>query len=108
MADPIKVLIVDDSRLFRSALEQSLLGHDDIKIVGSVFNGANALEFLPRSPPAPSPAPSAPSPPPTRSAPPTLPTPSSSSSTCPHASPAPVPTPAPASPEKPSSTQPTA
>jgi two-component system, chemotaxis family, protein-glutamate methylesterase/glutaminase len=51
MADPIKVLIVDDSRLFRSALEQALAGQDDIKIAGSVFNGTKALEFIRQAPP---------------------------------------------------------
>src|SRR6188768_2942960 len=51
MAEPIKVLIVDDSRLFRSALEQALGGQNDIKVVGSVFSGAKALEFISQSPP---------------------------------------------------------
>jgi len=51
MAEPIKVLIVDDSRLFRSALEQALSGQPDIKIAGSVFNGAKALEFIRQFPP---------------------------------------------------------
>lgn len=51
MTDRITVLIVDDSRLFRSALEQALSGQDDIAVVGSVFSGANALEFIRKSPP---------------------------------------------------------
>jgi two-component system chemotaxis response regulator CheB len=51
MAERIQVLIVDDSRLFRSALEQALGGQDDIKVVGSVFSGAKALEFIARTPP---------------------------------------------------------
>ncbi|MBC8107418.1 MAG: chemotaxis-specific protein-glutamate methyltransferase CheB, partial [Anaerolineae bacterium] len=51
MPERIKVLIVDDSRLFRSALETALTGHDDIKVVGSVFNGAKAIEFIARNPP---------------------------------------------------------
>ena len=46
IAEPIKVLIVDDSRLFRSALEEALAGQDDIRLVGSVFNGAKAIEFI--------------------------------------------------------------
>ncbi len=51
MAERIRVLIVDDSRLFRSALEQALSGQPDITVVGSVFNGAKALEFIRQSPP---------------------------------------------------------
>ena len=46
MPDCVTVLIVDDSRLFRSALEESLAGLEDIAVVGSVFNGAKALEFV--------------------------------------------------------------
>src|SRR5262245_34711874 len=51
MPEKIKVLIVDDSRLFRSALEEALHGQDDITVVGSVFSGAKALEFVRQSPP---------------------------------------------------------
>jgi len=51
MADPIKVLIVDDSRLFRAALEDALAGQEDIRVIGSVFSGAKALEFIRQSPP---------------------------------------------------------
>ncbi len=51
MAERIKVLIVDDSRLFRSALEQALAGQEDIAVVGSVFSGAKALEFIQKTPP---------------------------------------------------------
>ena len=51
MPDGINVLIVDDSRLFRSALEEALGGHEDIAVVGSVFSGAKALEFIRKSPP---------------------------------------------------------
>ena len=51
MPDRITVLIVDDSRLFRSALEESLAGQGDIVVVGSVFSGAKALEFIHNSPP---------------------------------------------------------
>ena len=46
MADRISVLIVDDSRLFRSALEESLAGQQEIAVVGSVFSGAKAMEFI--------------------------------------------------------------
>ena len=51
MSDRITVLIVDDSRIFRSALEDALRGQPDIEVVGSVFNGAKALEFIRRRPP---------------------------------------------------------
>jgi two-component system chemotaxis response regulator CheB len=51
MADRIRVLIVDDSRLFRAALEDALAGQPDIDVIGSVFNGAKALEFIRATPP---------------------------------------------------------
>ncbi len=51
MSDRITVLIVDDSRLFRSALEEAIGGLDDISVVGSVFNGEKALEFIRNRPP---------------------------------------------------------
>ncbi len=42
----IKVLIVDDSLIFRRFVEEALRGEGDIEIVGSVMNGAKALEFI--------------------------------------------------------------
>ncbi len=51
MAHKAKVLIVDDSRCFRAALEQLLAGCDDLEVVGSVYSGQRALEFIQRSPP---------------------------------------------------------
>ncbi len=51
MGDRIGVLVVDDSRLFRAALEQVLGGQPDMRVVGSVFNGAKAMEFIRKSPP---------------------------------------------------------
>lgn len=51
MPDRTRVLIVDDSRLFRSAVEQALSGQPDISVVGSVFNGEKALEFIRQTPP---------------------------------------------------------
>jgi two-component system, chemotaxis family, protein-glutamate methylesterase/glutaminase len=51
MPPPAQVLIVDDSRIFRAALEASLAGQEDIAIVGSVFSGEKALEFIKASPP---------------------------------------------------------
>jgi len=49
--NPARILIVDDSRLFRCALEEALVGEDGITIAGSVFSGEKALEFIRRSPP---------------------------------------------------------
>lgn len=46
MADPIKVLVVDDSRLFRTAVAESLAGEGDLQVVGSERNGLKAIEFL--------------------------------------------------------------
>jgi two-component system, chemotaxis family, protein-glutamate methylesterase/glutaminase len=51
MPSPASVLIVDDSRIFRSALEASLAGQDGIEVVGSVFSGQRALEFVQATPP---------------------------------------------------------
>jgi two-component system chemotaxis response regulator CheB len=51
MSDPVRILIVDDSRLFRSALEDALAGARDVEVVGSVFNGEKAMEFIRASPP---------------------------------------------------------
>jgi two-component system chemotaxis response regulator CheB len=42
----LTVLIVDDSRIFRSIVEDSLKEEDDIKVIGSVRNGAKAIEFI--------------------------------------------------------------
>jgi two-component system chemotaxis response regulator CheB len=47
----IKLLIVDDSRLFRSALEEALRGQPGIIIAGSVFSGSKAIEFIRDTPP---------------------------------------------------------
>jgi two-component system chemotaxis response regulator CheB len=46
MPDTIKVLIVDDSRIFRGALQQALADIPEVAVVGSVWNGIRALEFL--------------------------------------------------------------
>src|SRR4051794_14967393 len=46
MSDRITVLIVDDSRLFRAALEEALGGEADIAVVGSAFSGEKAVEFV--------------------------------------------------------------
>jgi two-component system chemotaxis response regulator CheB len=41
-----KILIVDDSRIFRSAIEEGLSGENDIEVIGSVRNGVKAIEFI--------------------------------------------------------------
>ena len=46
-----KLLIVDDSRIFRSALAESLAGENDIDVIGSVWNGLKAIEFIKSNPP---------------------------------------------------------
>jgi two-component system chemotaxis response regulator CheB len=51
MPEALKLLIVDDSRLFRSAMEAALSDVRDIRIVGSTFSGEKALEFIAASPP---------------------------------------------------------
>jgi CheY-like chemotaxis protein len=51
MPSPASMLIVDDSRIFRSALEASPAGQDGIEVVGSVFSGQKALEFVQATPP---------------------------------------------------------
>ncbi|HVS36106.1 MAG TPA: chemotaxis-specific protein-glutamate methyltransferase CheB [Gemmataceae bacterium] len=50
MPGPARVLIVDDSRIFRAALAEALTGQEGIVVVGSVFSGEKALEFLRASP----------------------------------------------------------
>lgn len=45
-SNPIKILIVDDSRIFRNALEQAISKQEDIEIIGSVRNGVKCLDFL--------------------------------------------------------------
>ncbi len=46
-----KLLIVDDSRIFRSAVQESLSGENDIEVIGSVWNGVKAIEFIRKNPP---------------------------------------------------------
>src|SRR5438045_9775956 len=50
MAESARVLIVDDSRLFRAAVEEALAGESDLRVAGSVFSGDKALEFLQTAP----------------------------------------------------------
>src|SRR5690349_4293412 len=51
MNPPISLLIVDDSRLFRSALEEARHGQPGFTIAGSGFSGAKAIEFIRSTPP---------------------------------------------------------
>ncbi len=45
------LLIVDDSRLFRKALEAMLAQEENLVVVGSVWNGRKAIEFIEKNPP---------------------------------------------------------
>jgi len=47
----LKILIVDDSRIFRSAIQQGLSDEKSIEVVGSVWNGVKAMEFIESTPP---------------------------------------------------------
>ncbi|MEJ7590150.1 MAG: chemotaxis-specific protein-glutamate methyltransferase CheB [Planctomycetaceae bacterium] len=49
--EPIRILIVDDSRIFRGMLQAVLEQIPGVQVVGSVFSGEKALEFIARSPP---------------------------------------------------------
>ncbi len=49
--EPIRVLIVDDSRIFRGMLQSILEQIPDVRVVGSVFSGEKALEFIQASAP---------------------------------------------------------
>lgn len=51
MTERTRLLIVDDSRIFRSALEEALAGADDIQVVESVWSGSKALDFIRATPP---------------------------------------------------------
>ncbi len=50
-AEPLRILIVDDSRIFRGALQSALSTRADIRVVGSVWNGEKAIEYVRQSPP---------------------------------------------------------
>jgi len=43
---PIRVVLVDDHAVIRAGLEQLLAGTDDIEVVGTAANGAEALEVV--------------------------------------------------------------
>jgi two-component system chemotaxis response regulator CheB len=43
---PLKVLVVDDSRIFRGLLEEIFLNFPYVEVIGSVWNGKKALEAI--------------------------------------------------------------
>lgn len=47
----IQILIVDDSRIFRSAVQEALSRESDIEVAGSVWNGVKALTYIRSNPP---------------------------------------------------------
>jgi two-component system chemotaxis response regulator CheB len=51
MPEAARVLIVDDSRIFRAAVEEALAAEEGIRVVGSVYSGEKALEFIRATPP---------------------------------------------------------
>ena len=44
--DPLRVLIVDDSRIFRGVIQSSLESIPDVQVIGSVFSGEKAMSFI--------------------------------------------------------------
>jgi two-component system chemotaxis response regulator CheB len=46
MTEPAKILIVDDSRVFRSILEKMIASIPGVQVVGTVDSGNAAIEFL--------------------------------------------------------------
>ncbi|MDR2555608.1 MAG: chemotaxis-specific protein-glutamate methyltransferase CheB [Fibromonadaceae bacterium] len=46
MADPVKILIVDDSKVFRTILEKIISGIAGVQVVGTADSGITAIEFL--------------------------------------------------------------
>ncbi|HEU5038260.1 MAG TPA: response regulator transcription factor [Nocardioides sp.] len=46
MTSPVTVVLVDDHAVIRAGLEQLLAGTDDIQVVGTAANGAEALEVV--------------------------------------------------------------
>ena len=48
MTEPAKILIVDDSRVFRSILEKMIATIPGVQVVGTADSGTTAIEFLKR------------------------------------------------------------
>ena len=51
MADPIRIVLVEDNQVFREALELLLGLRSDVKVVASVGDGAEAVEAAKRTSP---------------------------------------------------------
>lgn len=51
MNKPVRVLIVDDSSVFRTLLKEIMKSASDVEVVGSVRNGREAMEWIERDPP---------------------------------------------------------
>ena len=49
--EQIRILIVDDSRIFRHMMQSVLEQIPGVEVVGSVFSGESALEFIAKCPP---------------------------------------------------------
>ncbi len=47
----IRVLVVDDARMFRNAIAQALSSEADLSVIGSVGSGEEALAFIAQDPP---------------------------------------------------------
>lgn len=50
MAEPLRVLVVDDSRIFRAALVEAFQSIPEARVVESVFSGEKALQVLAERP----------------------------------------------------------
>ncbi|WP_419193460.1 chemotaxis-specific protein-glutamate methyltransferase CheB [Kolteria novifilia] len=50
MTSPLRLLIVDDSRIFREAFREIVAPLPGVEVVGSVWNGVKALEYLRANP----------------------------------------------------------
>lgn len=46
MSDPIKILVVDDSELFRDIIKDAMKGEQDIQVIATAGNGKEALEAI--------------------------------------------------------------
>lgn len=45
-ATPLRVLVVDDSALYRKVVRDALIGQDDVQVVGTAHNGQAALDRI--------------------------------------------------------------
>ncbi|MBF0496594.1 MAG: chemotaxis response regulator protein-glutamate methylesterase [Deltaproteobacteria bacterium] len=51
MAERLKILIIDDSIIFRNAIANALSGENDIEVIGTAHNGARGIELIKLRPP---------------------------------------------------------